>query len=174
MGRNMGNESGISLIETMIAMLVLTVGATAMAQVFLQGMTATTSSPGELVATQKAAEAVENVFAARDAHTITWAQLRNVSDGGIFLGGARGLTVAGDDGIVNTSDDGAIETSQGPGPDGLLGTSDDTEETLDTFTREIVIEDISPDLRSLTVNIEYQAGSTRRTYTLVTYISAFA
>jgi prepilin-type N-terminal cleavage/methylation domain-containing protein len=168
------NQRGVSLIETMIAMLVLTVGAIGMASVFLYGMQSATSSPNELVATQKATEAMESVIAARDSHTLTWAQLRNASDGGIFLNGAKTMKVAGADGILNTADDGAVETVQLPGADQLLGTDDDKSETLNGFTREITIADVSTSLRSITVTITYQAGSTSRTYTLTGYMSAFS
>ena len=62
---------GISLIETAIALGVLSVGVLGAAALFTQGMERTKSSPGDLVATQKAQEAVESVFAARDSHTVT-------------------------------------------------------------------------------------------------------
>ena len=44
-----------------------------MAGVFTQGMQKTASSPGELLATQKAAEAIESVFSARDSQRIVGA-----------------------------------------------------------------------------------------------------
>ena len=62
-------------------MLVLTVGAIGMAATFIQGMRMAASSPTELVATQKAAEAIESVFSARDSHTIKWDELRNADTG---------------------------------------------------------------------------------------------
>jgi hypothetical protein len=170
-------DAGVSLIETMIAMLVLTVGAIGMASVFLYGMQSATSSPNELIATQKAAEAIESVFSARDSHTITWDQLRNASDGGIFVDGATDMKVAGQDGILNTADDGAIESTPMPGPDQVLGTDDDTRQTLTGFTREITISELSPaspDLRMVTVVIRYQAGTVTRAYTLSAYISRYA
>jgi hypothetical protein len=167
-------ERGVSLIETMIAMLVLTVGAIGMASVFLYGMQSATSSPNELIATQKAAEAMESVIAARDSHTLTWAQLRNASDGGIFLNGAKSMKVAGADGILNTSDDGEVETVLLPGPDQLLGTEDDKTETLSGFTREITITNVTTSLRSIAVTIAYRAGSASRTYLLTGYMSAFS
>ena len=170
------DEAGITLVETLIAILVLTVGAVGMAATFLHGMKVAGSSPAELTATQKAAEAVESVYSARDSHTITWAQLRNVSDGGIFVDGATEIRTGGDDGIINTGDDGEVlESVTLPGPDQNLETAADNRiETLAGFTREIRIEDVSSVLRSLTVVITYKAGSTTQTYTLTTYISAFA
>jgi hypothetical protein len=177
MQMHMRSERGLSLIETMIAMLVLTIGAIGMASVFLYGMQSAGSSPNELVATQKATEAVESVFAARDAHTITWAQLRNVDDGGIFLNGELPLKTAGSDGIILTGDAGeVVETIAMPGVDQQLGTGDDKTESLEQFTRQIAIADVtgSTDLRVITVTITYPAGTARRTYAITAYISAFS
>ena len=97
------DQSGFSLLETMFAIGILSVGALGMAGIFAQGMQQTTSSPHELTATQKAAEAIESVFSARDSHILTWTQLRNVSHGGIFKNGPHPLTTAGPDGVVGTA-----------------------------------------------------------------------
>ena len=167
-------ESGMSLVEVLIAMLVLTVGALGMSSVFLYGMQSVVSSPNELTATQKAAEAVENVFAARDSHTITWAQLRNANDGGIFANGDHDVTLPGADGVVNTADDGSIKSVTFPGPDQEMGTGDDRTQTLRGWKREIRITDHGSNLREVTVTITYPAGTTTRTYTLTAYISSFA
>jgi hypothetical protein len=174
MAISLRSESGTSLVETIVAVGVLTVGALGMAGVLTQGMQLMSGSPGDLIATQKAAEAVESVFSARDSHTLTWAQIRNTSQGGIFLTGGRQLRLPGADGLVNTSDDGAIETVAYPGRDGVPDTGDDVIETLDRFTREIVITDLTDDLRSITVTVTYQSGPGTRTYSLTTYISNYA
>lgn len=170
------SAAGVTLIETLIAILVLTVGAVGMAATFLHGMRLAGSSPAELIATQKAAEAVESVYSARDSHTVTWAQLRNVSDGGIFLDGAQPVKTGGDDGVVNTGDDGEVlESVTLPGPDqDLATTADNRTETLASFTREIRIADVSTSLRSVTVVITYTASQTTQSYTLTTYISQYA
>lgn len=174
--RTLRPDAGITLVETLIAILVLSVGAMGMAATFLHGMQTATTSPTDLMATQKAAEAIESVFSARDSHTITWDQLRNQSDDGIFLDGPQSLKTGGDDGIVNTGDEGELpEVVTLPGPDQNLATEDDNRTvTYASFQREIKIEDISDVLRSLTVIITYKAGPTTQTYTLTTYISAFA
>ena len=69
------------------------------AAVLTLGMQKVTSSPGDLTATQKANEAIESVFSARDSQTVTWAQMKNVhgasgSDNGIFLDGPQPLRSA--------------------------------------------------------------------------------
>jgi len=163
----------MTLIEALIAMAVLLVGALGVAAVFLQGARLIVSAPNELVATQKAAEAVESVYGARDSHTISWAQLRNTTHGGVFLAGPQPMKVAGPDGIVNTADDGIIETAILPGDDQLLGTADDKTETLAAFTREIRIDDVSQDLRLITVTITYLVGGATADYVLSAYISAY-
>ncbi len=177
----MRSQKGFSLVETVMALGVLTVGLLGAAGVLAQGMQKLGTSQGDVVTTQKAAEAIETVFAARDSHTLTWAQIRNVhgagTDNGIFLDGPQPLKVPGPDGVVNTIDDGAIETVTYPGHDQMLGTLDDTTQTLDKYTREIRIRDVPNEngaLRSITVTVTYQAGPTLKTYTLTTYISNFS
>ncbi len=164
----------MSLIEAMVAMFVLTIGAAGMGSAFLYGMHAASSSENELIVTHKASEAVESIFSARDSHVIAWAQLRNASSGGIFLDGARQVTVAGADGVFGTADDGAVESIQLPGPDQILGTGDDRSQTLDSFTRQIAIADSGDNLRIVTVTITYPAGTLRRTYSVTVFISRFA
>lgn len=169
------NQSGFSLLETVFAIGILSVGALGMAGIFTSGMKNTASSPNELIATQKASEGIESVFSARDSHSITWAQLRNEHFGGIFLDGPQPLKTPGGDGVVNTHDDGPnIESFDLPGPDQILGTPDDVTKVLDGFTREIKITDISDDLRSITVTVTYNSGPQTRTYSITAFISTWA
>jgi hypothetical protein len=176
------NERGFSLAETVIAMGVMTTGVIGAAAVLVAGMSNLSSSPSDVVVMQKASQAVEAVFAARDSHKLTWAQIRNVqgasgTDGGIFIDGAQSLTTPGPDGLVNTADDGPVETMVLPGKDGILGTADDVTVTLNQFTRQIAITDVAGEngqLRTITVTITYQNGPNKRTYTLTTLISSYA
>jgi prepilin-type N-terminal cleavage/methylation domain-containing protein len=177
------SAAGFSLIETLIALAVLTVGVLGSAAVIANGMQHLSSSPADVVVTQKAAQAIEAVFSARDSHRLTWAQIRNVrgasgSDGGIFLDDPQPLHTSGPDGLVNTlDDDSAIETVALPGRDQMLGTADDQATVLSQYTRQIVIRDVANEngqLRSITVTITYQSGPTKRTYTLATMISAYS
>jgi prepilin-type N-terminal cleavage/methylation domain-containing protein len=167
-------DAGFSLIETMVAILVLSVGILGLSQAFVLGVQKALSSPYEVLATQKAAEAIESVFAARDSHTITWAQMKNVADGGVFIGSATPMKVAGDDGILNTSDDGPIESYTFPGPDGYVGTPDDKTLSLDTFTRQIKIVELTPFIRHITVTITYPVNGVQKTYEVTALISQYA
>jgi len=174
MDTSLRSASGFSLIETMVSILILTVGVLGLTQAFISGVQKSTSAPYEVLATQKAAEAVESVFAARDSHTITWAEMRNAAQGGVFMNTATPMTTAGGDGILNTSDDGAVEVFVYPGPDGYIGTPDDKTLTLDGFTRKIEIVDLSAYLRQITVIITYPANGQTKTYTVTSLISQYA
>jgi len=175
----LSSSKGFSLAETVVALGVLTTGVLGAAAVFVTGMQNLTSSPSDVVATQKAAEAMEAVFSARQSGKLTWTQINNVANGGVFLNGAQPLYRAGADGLVNTADDSAagIETVTLPGPDGLLNTVDDKVVTLGGYTRQIQIADVTGEnaqLRVITVTIRFTNGPSVRTYTLQTYISSYS
>lgn len=172
--RRSRNDEGLTLVEAMISIVILGGGLLGIAIAFSQGMVLMSTSHYHQIAKQKAAEAVESVFTSRDTRTITWARIRNVSHGGVFLDGPQPLRVQGNDGLVNTGDDGALETELLPGPDGALGTADDRVFALDSFTREIQIADLGPNLREVRVIVRYRIEHLVRRYEVVSYISSFA
>ena len=170
---------GFTLIEVMVAMGIMTTSALALAGFIAFSASNALGSQGQLIASQRAAEAIESVFKSRDTRVLSWNQIRNVSggsgaDGGVFLDGAQSLRDPGPDGLVNTGDDGALLETVTPGPDGLLGTADDVRTPLSGYTREIEIRDIGPNLRQLRVIITYRSQAGQRRFVLTTYVSAFA
>ena len=172
-------QDGFTLIEAVVALAVLSVGLLSLAQTFYIGMRHMATSSANLLAREKAREAVESVHTARDMRDVSWADINNVSHGGVFLDGPQPLYAAGADGLVNTADDSSagLEAIRDPGPNGKLGDSDDIVTELRGYTREIRIAELSPvnaDLRQLTVIITYQVGSLTQSYTLRTYIAAFS
>ena len=174
-----GSERGFTILESLVAVSVLAVGLLGLAGVLAAGLTKLGESPTDLIARQRVSEAIESVYMARDTQTTTWAQIRNVlggsgSDGGIFLDGPQPLKLVGLDGLVNTADDGAIETQIEPGPDNLLGTSDDIIVPLTQITREIQIRDISATLRELVVTVTVVSARGSRAYVVTTLISSYA
>lgn len=173
------SNSGFTLIEAMVALMILTFGLLSLAQAFCLGMRHMTTSSANLIAREKAREAVESVHTARDTGTIAWSQIKNVADGGIFLDAAQQLHQPGADGLVNTADDAAapLEVQRDAGPDGILNSSDDKVTTLSGFTRRIEILELDPvnaDLRAVRVTITYQVGAARGSYILRTFISSFS
>ena len=183
------DDSGFSLIETMVALGILATGLLGLAAIFTIGMAHMATSSANLVAREKAREAVESVHTARDTRTITWCQIYNVTGTrsaecasaapGVFLDGAQDLKDPGDDGLVNTADDGGIEEQRLPGPDGILGNTDDVHVQMTNYKRTILISNltqddgtgINQDLRMITVTITYNVGPVKRSYVLTTYIS---
>jgi hypothetical protein len=172
-------DHGFTLIEVAIAMMLTTVGVLALAGAIAGGAKQITASQDQLIAGQRAAEAAESVFKARDTRVLTWAQIRNVhgaggADGGVFLDGPQQVKDPGADGLCNTVDDGAVVTVATPGPDGLLGTADDLIVPLVGFTREIEIRDINANLRQLRVIVTYKNSRGTQQFILTTYLSAYA
>jgi hypothetical protein len=165
----MSSERGFSLAETVVALGVLTTGVIGAASVLVTGMQKLSSSPSDVIAAQKATQAIESVYAARDSKRLTWAQINNVSNGGIFLDGPQPLYWQGADGLVGTADDATAGIEQIDLPGQTI--------KLTTYKRQIQIVDVAGEngnLRKVTVTIAFQDGATTRSYVLVTYISSFA
>jgi len=172
--------AGFTLLEAMISIFVLTFGVLSLAAVYAQGIFFASLSQYDYVAEKKAEQAVEAIFTARDIKQLTWASIQNVSNNGVFLNGAQPILVPGTDGLVGTATDSGSThefITIGPGPDGILGTADDQVVDLNPWmTRTIAISAVTGEtnLRMITVTINYQVGKLNRTYTLISYISAFA
>jgi hypothetical protein len=179
------NQRGFSLLEAMIAVLVLSFGILSLAAVFAQGLLFSEASQFDYIAQKKSEEAVESIFNARNTQATSWAQIQNVSAGGIFLDGPQPLLAPGlANGLVGTANDDATHPDSvivGPGPDGILGTADDVTIPLSNMQRTIVIApvfdaagNVEPNVRTITITMTYKVGRLNRTYTLVSYISAFS
>jgi hypothetical protein len=173
-------HSGFTLLEAMISIFILTFGVLSLAAVYAQGIFFASLSQYDYVAEKKAEQAVEAIFTARDIKQLTWASIQNVSSNGVFMDGAQPMLVPGTDGLVGTATDSGSAhefITIGPGPDGILGTSDDQVIDLNPWmTRTIAISAVNGEtnLRMITVTVNYQVGKMNRTYTLISYISAFA
>jgi len=186
-------QRGFTLIETMIAIVVLMIGVLTIVAVFATAIASTQNAQENLIARQKAEETLESIFTARNTQQISFSQIANISSGGIFTDGPAQLLAAGPDGLVNTADDipfpangvcpAGPECIPLPGPDGILGTPDDVPMSLAYFTRQIQINPVleadgvtvNPNLKQITVTVAYTAGgsATPRSYSVNALISAF-
>ena len=187
-------EGGFTLLETMIAMVVMTVGLLALMASFATAISATASSQEDLIARHKALDAMESIYTARNSQQLPFASINNVANGGIFLSGAQQLKCAGPDGLVGTADDvpctapdtgtacpGGVECLVLPGPDGILGNGDDVTQSLSNFTRTITFGQVllpsgavNADLIAVTVSLSYtKAGWPARTYSVNGLISSY-
>jgi len=155
-------------------MVVLLIGLIGVMALFGHTIIALGFAQQNLIAKQKAREAMESIFTARNTAQVSFDQIRNVSDGGVFLDGLQPLNDPGPDGLVGTSDDGSIETMRLAGKDGLLGTPDDEARPLTGFRRQIQLSSISAEMRQITITLRYSGkqGFTRN-YQVVSYISPY-
>lgn len=171
----MRDAAGFSLLEALLALIILGGGLLALAMGLAQGLSIVSASPYHQIAREKASEAMESVFTSRDARKIaSWDMVQNRSRGGVFLDGPQPMRIQGADGLVNTPDDGGLETHALPGRDNLMGTADDVTAPLTGFTREIEITRLSPNLRRIRVIVRYSIGGRDRQYQIVACISPFA
>lgn len=167
-------EEGFTLVETLIAGVILSVGLLASAYSFSLGFSVVMTAQQDTVARQKVREAIESVMTGRNTENLTWAQIGNVSQGGVFVDGSTQLTTAGADGLINTADDGAVETIVNPGPDATLGTSDDITAPLSGYQRQIQITTLSSILKQIQVTIRYRTPpGLQRQVQLNCYVSPY-
>jgi prepilin-type N-terminal cleavage/methylation domain-containing protein len=186
-------QGGFTIIETMIAIAIMSVGILTLVAAFATAVGAAQNSQENLVARQKALEAMESIYTARNTQQITFAQIGNIPSGGIFTAGPTQLLASGPDGLVNTADDlnfpangpcaAGPECLVLPGRDGVLGTPDDVGMSLGNFTRQIQINPVleadgvttDPNLKQIVVTVSYLTGTSTapRTYTVNALISAF-
>jgi prepilin-type N-terminal cleavage/methylation domain-containing protein len=177
--RSGADERGFSLAEVMVALGILCMGLLALAGVFTIELSRMTTSSWDIVAKEQATQALESVFAARDAGRLKWTDLQNTSTGGIFAVGPKSLIDPGPDAINNTGDDDASKPLQvrEPGPNGNLGDSDDKLVSLATYTREVKITPVAGSadtLREVRVIIEYTVSGLKRHFEVASYISSYA
>jgi type IV pilus modification protein PilV len=193
--RKHATERGFTLLEVMIAIVVMTIGLLAVMASFATAISATASAQEDLIARHKALDAMESIYTARNSQQVPFASINNIANGGIFLSGAQSLRCAGPDGIVGTADDvdctapdtgvacpGGVECLVLPGPDGVLGNGDDVTQSLSNFTRTITFNPVllpngqpNSNLIAVTVSVWYQkpGGWPARTYTVNGLISSY-
>jgi prepilin-type N-terminal cleavage/methylation domain-containing protein len=175
------SQRGFSLLEMLIAMVVMVTGLTALLGLFGIGISHLQRSRESFIAKEKAREAFESIYGARNAGQLSWNQIANAGSGGtgVFLTDFQPLRDPGPDGIVDTLDDGAPQTYTLPGPDGILGTPDDVVVPLTNFTRKIDIIPASTDgtqaadLKQITITVRVNSAAGTTDYTFVCFISEY-
>jgi prepilin-type N-terminal cleavage/methylation domain-containing protein len=174
--------AGFSLLEMMIALVVLAIGILGLAAMLYDSLSYMHGSEDDFIAQQKAEEAAEAIFTAKYTANATFAQISNNTagnPGGLFLTGPVPLLQPGADGLVGSINDlgAAPAYIVYPGPDGKLGTPDDIFVPLTNFTRTIAITNLASEptgnVRDVLITIDYTTGRFTRRYKLETYVSAF-
>ena len=181
------DERGFTLLEVLIALAVLMVGLMSLAYGIGIGLAVVQMSTMDTIAREKAREAMEDVFTARDTSTISFSQICNIPTGTnpnncLFVNGLTPMYTADSSGLVNTNaaaTQGVLETYVTPGPDGILGTADDITYNLTGFQRSIQVTSVSSSdgytvLAQVTVTIQYNPLPwLSRTVTMVTVMSPY-
>jgi type II secretory pathway pseudopilin PulG len=183
-------DRGFSLLEVIISICILMIALLALVGSFATAVATTASSQEDLIAKQKAMEAIESIYTARNTQQLGFASIANINGAaGIFKLGYQPLLSAGADGIVGTNDDSSypgcpsgVECINLPGKDGVLGTSDDQQISLANFQRQITITSVllpdgtpNPNLKQVQIDVQYtRPGSSKpRTYTSIALISSY-
>jgi type II secretory pathway pseudopilin PulG len=154
------SEQGFALLETLIAIVVLMIGLLAVLATFAMAIGNTNSVQLDSIARQKATEALESIFTARQTSQITFANIQNVGSGtGIFTAGFTPMTDPGPDGLDGTGDDVPAVPVRLPGPSGVItgGSPPDVLVNLGNFTRQVQIANVpgNPNVRQITVTVRY-------------------
>lgn len=177
------HAQGFSLIEVMFAIAILGIGLCALMAMFAHAVYAVQYSQEDQIAKQKAREAMEAVYSARNDTSLTFDDIQNVKAGGIFKDGFQNLYLPGANGIPGTGQDSTtLDRVVLPGPDGKLGTNDDQVISLTNYQRQILITNVinsdgsvNGDMRKIAVTVRVtsptRAGT--RDYNVTGFISRF-
>jgi competence protein ComGC len=170
--RRLDSEAGATIVEMVVGMLILTVGLLALAASI--GYAMVVSNIGRNATNTKllVVSMLEQMETLRNTEQLTFGQIAN--QGAVDNSGAPRDFVGFPTGFQ------AISIN--PGPDGIYGTSDDfTDPTTGTtqsswgipgLSREIVITNLSPNLKRIQVTIQYpDAGGRTRNLVGVSYLN---
>jgi hypothetical protein len=178
-------QQGFTILEAVISAAVVTVGLVALLAVFAVAIGSTQTIQLDTIARQRATEALESVFTARETAQITFAQIQNQSAGGpgIFAPGMVALTDPGPDGLEDTADDVPPSPINVPGPTGSMtgANASITQFSLANFQRQVQINNVTdasgavnPNLRQIVVTIQYPTSNGHlRSYTVQALISSY-
>jgi hypothetical protein len=174
------SESGITILEMTISMLILTVGLLGLAASI--GYAVTVSNMGRNLTNTKllVVSLLEQMETLRNTEELTFGQIANegsVDNSGAlrnfngFPTGFQTISInPGPDGIWGTTDD-----LVNPGADNTYGTADDFTDPswgLNGYSREIVITNLNPNLKRIQVTVRYpDAGGQMRTLVGVSYLN---
>jgi type II secretory pathway pseudopilin PulG len=159
-------EQGFSYIELMIAVTIMLVGIMALGGALVKGVVTSSMLEDQLRAKEYASSTIEAIYSVRDISKLGFDAAQNVSPA---YGSTAGIFVNGKTPIKPDA-----------GPDGIIGTADDSGAPVVGFEREIVIK--VPDglpateydtLRQIDVTIYYGSGASKNKLTVSAYIGNY-
>ena len=172
------NQSGFTYIETVISLVIITVGMLGAISALTWGVFYMQSAEKRTKAKEIANSTIESVFAVRDINS----QEKNLTGTIGFTGWNLIQTYNGTNTGVFAN--GWFPVRNTPGTDGLIGTIDDScpagsscggNAEIPGYERQIVITDIVENglvrKRQLTVSVRYNVGTLQRIETISTIIA---
>lgn len=174
------SESGVTILEMVVAMLILTVGLLGLAASI--GYAVTVSNRGRNLTNTKllVVSLLEQMETLRNTEQLTFGQIANAGD--VDNTGAprnfSGFPTSFEQLSINPGPDGIFGTSDdliNPGPDNVYGTLDDfTDSTwgIPGYSRQIIISELNPNLKRVQVTLRYpDAGGKLRDLEGVSYLN---
>ena len=178
--KHVRSEAGVTILEMVVAMLILTVGLLGLAAAI--GYAVTVSNKGRNLTNSKllVVSVLEQMETLRNTKELTFGQIANagqVDNTGAtntfagFPADFEPLSInPGPDGVFGTADD-----MINPGPDNVYGTSDDfTDPTwaVPGYSRQITITNLNPNLKRIQVTLRYpDAGGQLQNLVGVSYLN---
>lgn len=166
-------ESGFTILEVVCAAMVVTVGMLALLSLFALATTVAAGARLDTQARDQAQQVVESIFAARNAGSLSFNAIQNQSTdsvNGVFVDGYQNMYKAGADGVPGTTDDdtSSLQTDAAGNP-------------INNLKRQVLIQPVfltdgvtqNPNVRRLTVNMQYVAFGKTKSYSQQTYISTY-
>jgi Prokaryotic N-terminal methylation motif len=165
------NESGVSLIEVTIAMVIMLVGILGSLSAITSSVFSMQSSEKRTISKEVVRSSMETIFSIRDLLAFdaqvggtqySWTALQSTTNGGIFLSGWRPIREnPGNDGIFGTADDAC------PAPNACVVNSITNNSPVQNgFERKIDIDPITENgivrKRLFTISVRYYIGSLQR------------
>ncbi len=175
------SESGFSYIDVMIALVILMVGVLALLAGISGSILQSKGHEQQLEAKQIATSTMESIMAVKetDPTRLGWGAIGNVGTNPDENGVNQGIFPAG-----------LRDVYMDPGPDEIIGTTDDTGTQVQAMQRSIAITDVcDPDrpslicsppgtsairIRAVTVTVRYFVGSFQRQEILQTVLTDYA
>ena len=162
------SEGGFSLLEMVVAMVIVTIGLLGVASAISYAMIASNRGRGITNAKMLVVSILEQMETLRDTGQLHFNEISNSQvQGSNFTGFVSDWqqvsTIPGPDGIFGTADD-----FKSPGANGIYGDSDDNNNDLTLarpyVTRKIAITTVADNdyLKKITVTLRYQSGGQMR------------
>src|SRR5882762_3295405 len=151
--KNLSSADGFSLLEMVVAMVILTVGLLGVASAIGYSLMASNRGRGMTNSKMIIVSTLEQMETLRDTGQLNFQEISNSRvQGSSFMGFPSDFrsvsTVPGPDGVFGTADDLSI----GTGADGYYGTSDDiidSSRARPNVQRQIIITEINPLLKKI-------------------------